>query len=248
MGFDLTRRGFFKLAGSGALAVTAPKFAFADKITPPATASSGLDLPGTFDGTEYTLPELPYGDNALEPAYRKDALRIHHDRHHGGYVKGANKTQAQLAQARKAGDFSAIKALSRNLAFHVSGHVLHSLFWLSMKPNGSEIPESLSDAMRKNFGSVEAGKLQLAAASKAAEGSGWGILAFEPLSKSLVILQAEKHQNLAIWSSIPLLVCDVWEHAYYLQYRSKRADWVNAFMSIANWQFAAKRYVSAMQI
>ncbi len=243
----ITRRGLFKLAGAGALAASGGKFAFADEATP-APTSSGLDLPGTFDGIKYTLPELPYSYNALEGQYQEQALRIHHDRHHSGYVKGANKTQAKLTQARKAGDYSAIKALSRDLAFNVSGHVLHSLFWLSMKPKGGEMPDSLAGAMTKSFGTVDAGKLQLAAASKAVEGSGWGILAYEPLSRSLVIGQVEKHQCLALLSSIPLLVCDVWEHAYYLQYRSNRANWVQAFMSIADWQFAAKRYASAKQL
>ncbi len=247
MNCDITRRGLFQLAGAGALAASAGKLAFAD-YPHPSTASAGLNLPGTFDGEKYTLPDLPYPDDALDPAYQKKALRIHHDRHHAGYVKAANKTQAKLAQARQAGDFSAIKALSRDLAFALSGHVLHSLFWLSMKPGGSAMPESLAVAMKKSFGTIDSGKSQFAAASKAVEGSGWGVLAYEPLSRSLVISQLEKHQNLAIISSIPLLVCDVWEHAYYLQYRSDRPGWVKAFMSITNWEFAAKRYVLAKQI
>ena len=153
--------------------------------------------------------------------------------------------RAKLAEARKTGDYSAIKALSRGLAFHASGHVLHSLFWRSMRPGGSEVPDGLAIAMTNSFGSVEAGKAQLAAAARAVEGSGWGVLAYERVSKSLVIVQVEKHQNFAIWGAIGLLVCDVWEHAYYLQYQNRRADWVKAFMTVANRPFAAGRYAAA---
>jgi superoxide dismutase, Fe-Mn family len=198
-------------------------------------------LEGTFKDGTYSLPDLPYAYDALEPVYDEKTLRIHHDKHHAGYVNGLSATLAKLADARKSGDYAAIKALSIDLAFNGSGHILHSLFWHSMKQKGSPVPAELDRAMTESFGSAAACQSQFAAATKAVEGSGWGVLAYEPAGGKLLILQAEKHQNLAIWGAAPLLVCDVWEHAYYLKYQNNRAGWVDAFMTIANWDFAAER-------
>jgi len=200
---------------------------------------------GGFAGGKYVLPDLPYPANALEPQYDERTLRIHHDKHHAGYVAGANATMQALANARSSGDYAWIKKLSRDLAFNASGHVLHTLFWRSMTPGGAKVPDELAQAMKTSFGSVKAGIDQFAAAAKAVEGSGWGILAYEPVSRGLVVLQAEKHQNLTFWGATPLLVCDVWEHAYYLKYQNRRADWVNAFLEIADWEFAAMRLMVA---
>ena len=196
---------------------------------------------GAFANGEYTLPDLPYRYNALMPLYDEKALRIHHDKHHAGYVRGLNSTLDKLDSARKEGDYSSIKALSRNLAFHGSGHVLHTLLWHSMSPELPDVPDSLGEHLSKSFGSVDAAKSQFAAATKAVEASGWGILAYEPTADRLLIFQAEKHQNLTMWNVVPLLVCDVWEHAYYLQYANDRGSWVDNFMKMANWPFAAAR-------
>jgi superoxide dismutase, Fe-Mn family len=198
-------------------------------------------MAAAYQGDAYVLPPLPYEYNALEPLYQEKTLRIHHDKHHAGYVKGLNTALEKLQAARKSNDYGAIKAVSRDLAFHGSGHVLHTLFWNSMSPEKPEVPTSLADAMNKSFGSVDAARGQFAAATKDVEGSGWGILAYEPISDKLLILQSEKHQNLTIWGVTPLLVCDVWEHAYYLQYANDRATWVDNFMKLANWPFAAER-------
>ncbi|MFP4055084.1 MAG: superoxide dismutase [Phycisphaerae bacterium] len=201
---------------------------------------------GAYQGGKYTLPKLPYDYDALAPLYEKRTLQIHHDRHHAGYVKGLNSTLQSLSSAREAGDYASIKALSRALAFHGSGHVLHTLFWNSMTPTGSDVPDSLGRAMKSSFGSVNAAQSQFVAATKAVEGSGWGVLAYEPIGGNLVILQSEKHQNLTIWGVVPLLVCDVWEHAYYLQFANKRGEWVDNFMKLANWKFAADQLEAAM--
>jgi Fe-Mn family superoxide dismutase len=205
-------------------------------------ASGGcMGLEDAFGGGVYKRPELGYGYDELEPYYGKENLRIHHQKHHSGYVKGLNSTVARLKEVRKSGDTGSIKSLSRALAFHGSGHVLHSLFWRSMRPGGSEMPEFLGEAMAESFGSVEAGKEHFAAATKAVEASGWGVLAYEPVMGGLIVLQAEKHQDLAVWGVVPLLVCDVWEHAYYLKYANERGKWVDNFMKIADWSFANKR-------
>ncbi len=211
--------------------------------------SMAKELKGTlkaaFKQGQYVLPDLPYAHDALEPLYEQRTLNIHHTKHHAGYVRGLNNTLEKLAAARKAGDYGSIKALSRDLAFNGSGHILHCLFWHSMKPGGCSIPAPLTAALETDFGSVDAARAQFAAAAKAVEASGWAVLAFEPAASKLIVLQAEKHQNLAIWGVAPLLVCDVWEHAYYLQYANDRGAWVDNFMKLANWEFAAARLARA---
>jgi superoxide dismutase, Fe-Mn family len=198
-------------------------------------------LQGTFKNNMYSLPDLPYGYGDLEPVYDEKTLKLHHDKHHATYVSGLNAALSKLAEARKSGDFASVKALSIDAAFNGSGHILHSLFWHSMKQKGTPPQSELEKAMNEDFGSVAACQSQFAAATKAVEGSGWGMLAYEPAGAQLLVLQAEKHQNLTIWGVVPLLVCDVWEHAYYLKYQNNRAAWVDAFMTIANWDFASER-------
>jgi len=235
---SLTRRDMLKATGATLLLAAT---GLADERSE--TMHEVLDIKGAFEGGKYVLPKLPYAYDALEPVYMAKALEIHHQKHHAGYVKGLNTTLEKLESARKAGDYASITAFSRDLAFHGSGHILHCLLWNSMKPGGvKEIPASLSKAINADFGSVDAFKAQFVAATKGVEASGWGVLAFEPVAGKLMILQSEKHQNLTIWGVAPLLVCDVWEHAYYLQYANDRAQWVDNFMKIANWEYAAERY------
>ena len=202
-------------------------------------------LEGAVKDSIYSLPELPYAYDALEPVCDEKTMRIHHDKHHAGYVKGLNAAMEKLDEARRSEDYAAVKALSAELAFNGSGHILHSLFWHSMTPKGSSIPKELEKALVESFGSVKACQGQFAAAAKTVEGSGWGVLAYESAGRKLIVLQAEKHQNLTVWGVLPLLICDVWEHAYYLKYQNNRAAWVDAFMTIANWQFAADRLAYA---
>lgn len=200
---------------------------------------------GTYENGEYRLPPLPYDYNALEPLYNEQTLRLHHDKHHAAYVKGLNEALQKLDTARKADDYSTIQGLSLQVSFSGSGHVLHTLFWHSMSPDKPQMPASLADALNESFGSEQSARSQFAAATKAVEGSGWGVLVYEPMADKLLILQSEKHQNLTIWNTVPLLVCDVWEHAYYLQYQNNRATWVDNFLRLANWPFAAARLEQA---
>jgi superoxide dismutase, Fe-Mn family len=201
----------------------------------------------SYKNGEYTLPDLPYDYDALEPLYDEQTLKIHHDKHHAGYVKKLNAAISKLNEARDNNDFSSIQAISNELAFNGSGHILHTLFWQSMKPGGNngKMPSELEKAFEESFGSVKNAQAQFASATKAVEASGWGILAFEPLSEKLITLQCEKHQNLTIWGVVPLLVCDVWEHAYYLKFQNDRAKWVDNFMKLANWDFAAENLALA---
>jgi Fe-Mn family superoxide dismutase len=192
----------------------------------------------------YSLPELPY--KSLEPAIDDATLALHHDKHHAGYVKGANAAIEALAKARDAGDFGAVKHWERELAFHGSGHALHALYWASMWSNGRGEPSGeLAKAVEASFGSAEKMLAQFAAATKAVEASGWGVLAWEPMGRRLVILQAERHQDLTVWGCVPILVCDVWEHAYYLKYQNRRPDYVDAWMKIIDWESASARFKAA---
>ena len=239
----LSRRNVLKIGAATGVAAMTEKIFAAEPMKKEMNMANEQNMgsiaafAGAFENGQYTLPNLPYGYDALEPMYDQQTLKIHHDKHHAGYVKGLNSAMSRLADARKANDYPAIKAISIDLAFNGSGHILHTLFWHSMKPggNGGQMPGELKKSLEESFGSSEAAQGQFAAATKAVEGSGWGVLAFEPVSRKAIVLQCEKHQNLAIWGVVPLLVCDVWEHAYYLKYQNNRAHWVDNFMKLANW-------------
>lgn len=198
---------------------------------------------------KHTLPPLPYAYNALEPEMDEQTVRLHHDKHHQAYVDGLNKAEEELEKARQAGDFALVKHWSREVAFHGSGHILHSLFWQNLSPQGGGQPQGdLAAAIQRDFGSFEAFQAQMTAATVAVEGSGWGVLAYNPVWDRLVILQAEKHQDLTQWGVVPLLVIDVWEHAYYLKYQNRRADFVKAIWNKVNWQDVAARYANALRL
>ncbi len=195
----------------------------------------------------FELPPLPYAYDALEPHYDEETVRLHHDKHHAGYVKGLNAAVEQVAAMTKSGDFAGAKAVAKAMAFHGSGHTLHSIFWTNMKPGGGGEPGGeLGGAIKKQFGSFEAFKGLFLATTNAVEGSGWGILAFCPVTHVLGVLQAEKHENLAVWGLVPILALDVWEHAYYVKYQNKRPEWTQAFMDhLVNWEDVGKRMAEA---
>lgn len=186
---------------------------------------------------KHQLPPLPYDFGALEPHYDEQTVRIHHDAHHKAYVDGLNNAEEKIAEAREKGDFSLVKHWERELAFHGSGHILHTLFWNSMSPGGGgEATGPVSEKINEDFGGFESFKKQFSAAAVAVEGSGWALLCWNPVFDKLVVLTAEKHQNLTQWGVVPLLALDVWEHAYYLKYQNKRAAWVEAWWNIVNWE------------
>ena len=233
----VSRRGFLRGAGVGIVA--APAFA---------TLSSAYAMPVNKRG-EYELPPLPYAYDALEPHIDAQTMQLHHDIHHAGYVKGFNSALAKLEEVRSSGDASLVKHWSRELAFHGSGHFLHSIFWKNMSPQGGEVPNGkLAEAIVRDFGGFEAFKAHFISASGAVEGSGWGILGYHSAADRLLVLQAEKHQDLTVQGIVPLLVVDVWEHAYYLKYRNKRGDYINAFFNVINWKDVAERYESIVSV
>jgi len=191
---------------------------------------------------QYALPKLTYGYDALEPHLSREQLELHHDAHHAAYVKGANDTLDKLDDARHERRFDYIGQLQKSLAFNVAGHVLHSLLWKNMTPDGSGEPDGeLAAALERDFGGFDAFKGQLSAAAAAVQGSGWGALSWEPLGQRLVVEQVYDHQGNTGNSTVPILVVDMWEHAYYLQYRNKKAAWLEAFWKLVNWNDVADR-------
>lgn len=187
--------------------------------------------------------ELPYPLNALEPYYSEKTLNLHYNVLYKGYIDNTNKTQEQLEKARQSGDFSNIKCLEKNLSFFGSGAILHELFFQNM---GTAVPtepsHNLMEQIMKDFSSYEKFKQQFTQAAIAVEASGWCLLVWVPKWNKLEILQCEKHQDLTLWGCIPLLVLDMWEHSYYLQYTTKRPDYVRAFWNILNWNEVNKRF------
>jgi len=202
---------------------------------------------------EYKLPALPYPPDALEPHIDAQTMTLHHDKHHAAYVKGLNDALTKLEAARQAGATSAgldtIRDLTDSLAFNGSGHVLHCVFWENMKKGGGGEPKgAIAKQIAGDFGGFANFQAHLATVSKKVQGGGWGILAWEPLSGRLIVLGAEKHQNLTMFGCIPLLVLDVWEHAYYLKYQNNRGGYVDAFWNVVNWDNVDSRLAAAMKL
>ena len=177
----------------------------------------------------HVLPPLPYDYNALEPHIDEQTMRLHHDIHHKAYVDGLNAAEEKLAAARASGDFAAVQALERAVAFHGSGHFNHCIFWENMSPNGGGTPSGdLAAQIDKDFGSFEAFKGHFSAAAATVEGNGWGVPGWHPVAGRLMI--------------------DVWEHAYYLNYQNKRPAYVEAWWNVVNWANVSERFEQARSL
>lgn len=204
---------------------------------------------GSVKPGQHKLPPLPYDYDALEPYISKEIVKLHHDKHHQSYVDGLNNAELKMQEARKTGDFDLIRHWEREAAFNGAGHYLHTIFWKVMSPDGGGKPKgALLNQITHDFGSYNAFKKHFSEAAKNVEGVGWAILVWSPRSHRLVILQAEKHQNLSQWDVVPLLVLDVWEHAYYLQYKTDRDKYVDKWWNIVNWDHVAKRFNEAEKL
>ncbi|KTR96004.1 superoxide dismutase [Microbacterium testaceum] len=197
---------------------------------------------------KYTLPELPYDYAALEPHISATIMELHHSKHHQTYVNGANTTLDLLAEAREKGDFANINRLQKDLAFNLGGHTNHSIFWTNLSPNGGDKPTGdLEAAIDDQFGSFDAFRAQFTAAALGVQGSGWAGLFWDSIGENLVIQQFFDQQGQIVAGTVPLLLLDVWEHAYYLDYKNVRADYVKAFWNIANWADAQERFAAARE-
>jgi len=196
----------------------------------------------------YTLPDLPYDPGALEPHISGRIMELHHDKHHAGYVKGANETLEKLHEMRGKGDFSVVSMLEKNLAFHVSGHVLHSLFWTNLSPNGGGDPTGdLAELLDDTFGGVTVFRQQMREAAATIQGSGWALASWEPVAGRIVVQQVYDHQGNHGQGTIPLLAIDAWEHAFYLQYENRKAEFFSAIWNVINWADVTRRLTDARQ-
>jgi Fe-Mn family superoxide dismutase len=199
--------------------------------------------------TTYTLPKLRYEYDALEPVISRRVLELHHDAHHALYVKNANLAVQELERARETSDMSRLPALERALAFNLGGHILHSIFWQNMMPNGGGRPDGeLARAIDRDFGGFEKFKRQLTQAANTVMGSGWGALVWEPIGGRLITAQIYDHDAEATQAGIPLLVLDAWEHAYYLQYENRKAEFFEAVWNVWNWRDVAARFEAARKV
>ncbi|MDE3719985.1 superoxide dismutase [Nocardiopsis sp. N85] len=197
----------------------------------------------------YTLPELPYDYAALEPWISGQIMELHHDKHHAAYVAGANSALEQLAEARDKGEFGTVTMLEKNLAFHLGGHVNHSVFWKNLSADGGDKPEGeLGAAIDDQFGSFDAFRGQFNAVAASLQGSGWAFLAWDALGQRLIIEQLYDQQGNAALSSVPLLMLDMWEHAFYLQYKNVKADYIKAFWNVVNWADVQERFEAARKV
>lgn len=196
--------------------------------------------------TKYELPELDYAYDALEPHISGEIMELHHSKHHANYVNGANAALEKLAAARESGDFAAVTGLSKDLAFNLGGHTNHSLFWKLLSPNGGGQPTGeLAEAIERDFGSFEKFQAHFNAAALGLQGSGWAVLGYDTIAERLVIEQMTDQQgNLSI-NLKPVLLLDMWEHAFYLQYKNVKADYVKAVWNVFNWDYAAELSAAA---
>jgi len=197
---------------------------------------------------EYTLPALAYDYSALAPSISGTIMELHHSKHHQAYVTGANTALAQLAEARDGGNLTYVNKLEKDLAFNLGGHVNHSIFWTNLSPDGGDKPTGdLASAIDDNFGSFDKFQAHFAAVALGVQGSGWAVLAWDSIGQRLIIQQFFDQQANFAAGTIPVLMLDVWEHAYYLDYRNVRADYVKAFWNIVNWANVQERFTIARE-
>ncbi|MFH1306172.1 MAG: superoxide dismutase [Candidatus Micrarchaeota archaeon] len=191
---------------------------------------------------KYSLPKLDYGYNALEPVISSKIMELHYSKHHAAYVKGTNAAIEELEKIRNNNSTASTPDILRKLSFNLNGHILHDLFWKNMcPPKEDNAPEGkILDAINSNFNSFEAFQKQFSDAAISVEGSGWAALATDG-KENLLLTQIEKHNLMHIAGYAPILVLDVWEHAYYLDYQNKRPEFVKNFWKAVNWQDVEKR-------
>ncbi len=197
---------------------------------------------------DYTLPDLAYDYSALEPSISGTIMELHHSKHHQAYVTGANTALAQLAEARDSGNLANVNKLEKDLAFNLGGHVNHSIFWTNLSPDGGDKPTGeLAAAIDDDFGSFDKFQAHFTATALGVQGSGWAVLGWDSIGQRPIIVQFFDQQGNLPAGIVPLLMLDVWEHAYYLDYKNVRADYVKAFWNIANWDNVQQRFSAARE-
>ena len=196
--------------------------------------------------SKYTLPDLTYDYGSLEPNISGKIMELHHDKHHLAYVNGANSALDNLAEAREKNDLTMVNKFQKDLAFNLAGHVNHTVFWKNMSPEGGDKPTGdLAAAIDEYFGSFDAFRAHFTASALGIQGSGWSILVWDILGQKLIIEQLYDHQGNLSVGSIPLLMLDMWEHAFYLDYQNVKPEYVKAFWNIVNWADVQARFLEA---
>lgn len=194
----------------------------------------------------YSLPKLPYEYNALAPYVSEEQLKLHHQKHHQAYVNGANAIFEKQDKARKENTDLDIKATLKELSFHIGGFKLHNLFWENLAPagkGGGGVPKGeLGKAIDSEFSKFDRFKKEFTQAAASTEGSGWAVLTFCRKTQRPLVIQIEKHNTNVIPGFEILMVLDVWEHAYYVDYRNDRAKFIDAFWNIVNWDTVGQRF------
>jgi Fe-Mn family superoxide dismutase len=194
----------------------------------------------------YSLPDLTYDYAALEPNISGRIMELHHDKHHMAYVTGANSALDLLAEARDKNDLTWVNKLQKDLAFNLAGHVNHTVFWRNLSPEGGDKPDGdLGAAIDEFFGSYDGFRAHFTASALGIQGSGWSILAWDVLGSRLIIEQLYDHQGNLAPATIPLLMLDMWEHAFYLDYQNVKAEYVKAFWNIVSWTDVQARFAAA---
>ena len=197
----------------------------------------------------YTLPELDYDFGALEPHISAQIMELHHDKHHQAYVTGANTALEQLAEARDSENLAAVNKLEKDLAFNLGGHINHSVFWKNMSPEGGGRPDGdVGAAIDEYFGDFEAFQKHFNENAKGLQGSGWSMLVWDTMGQRLNIAQLFDQQGNLPAGQLPILQLDMWEHAFYLQYKNVKADYVDAWWNVVNWADVAQRLDKARQV
>ena len=199
--------------------------------------------------TTYQLPDLPYDYSALEPIISAEIMELHYSKHHKAYVNNLNTALEKYHEAETKNDLSAMITLQSAIKFNGGGHINHSIFWTNLGPvskGAGGVPKGeLFKAIVRDFGSFETFKEKFNSASTAVQGSGWGWLGYNKGSKVLEIVTCSNHDLLSAMGLVPIMTVDVWEHAYYLQYKNLRADFVKAIWQILNWRNMEDRYTKA---
>ncbi|HEX5908000.1 MAG TPA: superoxide dismutase [Propionibacteriaceae bacterium] len=194
----------------------------------------------------YVLPDLPYDYGALEPHISGEIMELHHDKHHATYVKGLNTALEKLEEARETDSFDAVGGLEKNLAFNLGGHINHSVFWPNMSPEGGDKPVGdLAAAIDDYFGSFDKFRAHFEANATAIQGSGWSMLVWDTLGQRLNIVQLYDQQSNLPLAQIPIVLLDMWEHAFYLQYKNVKGDYAKAWWNVVNWSDAQDRFSAA---
>lgn len=190
----------------------------------------------------YEKITLPYQFDELANYISKKTLENHYNVLYEGYVKNFNKVLKDLETARQTKNYDNIKALEKDLAFQGGGAILHTMYFENLTPHKTNMSLDLKRKVEESFGGINEFKEQFIKSTSKIEGSGWGILGYNKSLNKLIILQVEKHSNLSIWDFVPLLVIDIWEHAYYLDYQTKKEEYLNKIINIINWDIVSKRF------